>query len=368
MKKKRMEKKKRKDVRTRDWTDKHEYAFTHDLVRHRKASLKLPERAQGENPLPADFEPNATVISHSKKWASVLFEGAERLCLVDERLKEKGATLLAPGDRVLVEFEGEDSIVRGIAARRTKLCRPSIGKEGSEEQVFAANVDLLIVMAAAVQPAFNPGLLDRYLIAAEIGGVEPILCVNKMDLVEEEPQQLRLYRELGLRVLLLSCRTGLGINDLRTALDGKTSVLSGHSGVGKTSLLGALDPSIDALTLEVSDKTNRGRHATTSGHLYEFPGDTRIIDTPGIRALGLWKVSPEELAYYFPEMAEISLTCHFRNCTHIHEPKCAVRQAVAEGRIPKPRYESYLRIRASLESDNNMTPGRLRREPLQYEL
>jgi ribosome biogenesis GTPase len=368
MKKKQMEKKKRKDVRTRDWADKHEYSFTHDLVRHRRAALNLPDHPQDPDSLPAEVIPNATVISHAKKWATVFLDGKERLCTVDERLKEQGATLFAPGDEVWVEVEGDEAIIRGVAPRRTRLSRPSIGRDGSDEQVFAANVDLLMVMAAAAQPAFKTGLVDRFLIAAEVGGVEPILCVNKMDLVDAEPAEVGLYRELGVKVFLLSCKTREGVEAFRAVIAGKTSVLSGHSGVGKSSLLNALDPNIDALTLEVSEKTDRGRHATTGARLYQLPGNTRIIDTPGIRALGLWSVSSQELSYYFPELAELSQGCHFRNCTHVHEPKCAVREAVSEGRVSRPRYESYLRIRASLESETKVSPGRLRREPLQYDL
>lgn len=368
MKKKKMEKKKRKDVRTRDWSDKHEFSFTHDLLRHRRATVKLPDRLPVESPLPKIFEPNGVVISHAKKWATVLIEGEECLCLVDERLKEQGATLLAPGDQVLVEFEEDDALIRGVAPRRTKLSRPSVECAGPDEQLFAVNIDLLIVIAAAAQPEFRPGLVDRFLIAAEVGGVTPILCINKIDLITDTPPPVEVYRELGIRVCMLSCKTGEGLEEIREILTGRTSVFSGHSGVGKSSLLNALYPEIDAHTLEVSDKTNRGRHATTGARLYLLPGDIRIIDTPGIRALGLWRVSAQELAYYFPEMAEVSLACRFRNCTHVHEPQCAVRQAVSEGLVSRPRYESYLRIRASMESSSGNTPGRLRREPLQYDV
>lgn len=359
MKKKRMEKKRRRQVREKQWEKHHEFAFSHDRARHRHAEVKLSESAIEANPLPMEFTPNATVIAHAKKWAFVQFEEeGERLCIIDERLQERDATLLAPGDHVLVEFEDEDAIVRGVAPRRTRLSRPGGPHARLKEQVIAANIDLLIIVTAAMQPPFRPGLVDRYLIAAQVCNVEPILCINKMDLAEGEPEALSIYRDLGLKIVLTSCVTGQGIDEFRRMLSEKISVLSGHSGVGKSSLLNALDPDLKVYTTDVSEATQRGRHATTAARLYALECDIRIIDTPGIRALGLWDVSPEELAFYFPELAEAVQGCKFRNCTHTHEPVCAVREAVAEGRIQEGRYQSYLRIRASLESGDNLTPGR----------
>ena len=361
MKKKKLEKKRRRTVRQKNWdqAQDHEFSFTHDLVKHRKAVVKLSEHADEQHPLPTDFTPNGLVISHAKKWAFVDLEDGERLCIIDEALKENRATLLAPGDKVLVEFEEDEAIVRGVAPRKTKLSRPA-GMHGRLlEQVFAANVDVLIVVAAAAQPAFSVGLVDRYLIAADVGGVTPILCVNKMDLVDTLPEEVALYKELGVSIFPTSCETGEGLLELREYLSGKLSVLSGHSGVGKSSLLNTMDTDLNLHTKSISESTQKGRHSTTSSRLYVLPGDARIIDTPGIRALGLWQVSPEEVSYYFPEIAKLALGCRFRNCTHIHEPHCAIAAAVEENKIPLPRYESYLRIRASLESETGMTPGRL---------
>lgn len=362
MKKKKIEKKKRKHVRDRDWTDatKQEFAFSRDLVKHRRAKITLREHTAADDALPKDFEPNGTVISHSKKWAFVWIEDHIHTCLIDERLKEGESTLLAAGDRVLVEFEEEDAIVRGICPRRTRLSRPEPTTGDRQfEQVFAANVDVLLIVAAAARPPFRAGLVDRFLIAAELGGVTPILCLNKTDLADEEPPELAAYRELGIQVFKTSCLTGDGIQALRAALSGKTCVVCGHSGVGKSSMLNALHSSLDLHTQAISDATDRGRHTTSSATLYHFADNTRIIDTPGIRSLGLWGVSPAELAWFFPEIAEASQGCKFRNCTHTHEPHCAVLDAVAAATISHYRYDSYLRIRASLESDMNITPGRM---------
>lgn len=351
-------KKKRLHVRTRDWTEKHEFAYTHDRVKHRRAVPSVSDAAP-QAPLPASFEPNAVVIAHAKKWAFVQCEGTERLCRIDERLVEEDATLLAPGDRVLVEYDNKEAVVRGVAPRRTRLSRPAPGYSRVREQVLAANVDLLLVVASVAQPPFRPGLVDRYLIASRVNGVPATLCINKMDLVESPPPEIDIYRELGIPVFPTSCLTGQGIDDLRTAMRGKTAVLSGHSGVGKSSLLNAMDPNLRLVTEAVIAATGRGKHATTSARLYELAGDIRVIDTPGIRAMGLWGVSAQEVAYYFPELAEAARACRFHNCTHTHEPVCGVREAVEQGRIPKVRYDSYLRIRASLEAGKALGGGRI---------
>jgi ribosome biogenesis GTPase len=343
-------KKKRNLVRERDWETKGEFAFSHDRVKHRRAVPKMSDNAP-QAPLPSAFTPNALVIGHSKKWAFVEFEGHELLCKIDERLQEEEITLIAAGDNVLVEFEGEEPFVRGIAPRTSKLSRKAQEHSRLEEQVFAANVDLLIVVAAVADPPLRPGLIDRYLIASQVCGIEPILCINKMDLVDEEPPEVQPYRDVGIRVFNTSADTGLGLDALREALRGKLSVLSGHSGVGKTSLINALDPEVRLFTQPVSENTGRGRHTTTGARLFQLSDGTRIIDTAGIRALGLWGVSPAEVSLYFPDLAEHAMGCKFRDCTHTHEPTCAVRDAIERGEIPKARYDSYLRIRQSLKDE-----------------
>ena len=341
-------KKRKKRVRTRDWADTHEYAFTHDRAKHRRGAT-VPDNVLEKGFQPSTDNPNAVVVSHSGQWAFVkLDDGAERTCIIDERIIEGESKLLAPGDRVRVEQVEDGWFVRGIAERRTRLSRLAHEQARVTEQIIAANVDLLVIVAAAKRPRFKPGIVDRYLIGAEVGGVEPLLCVNKMDLVEKEPDQVALYRELGLQVFPTSCETGEGIAELKEALVGACSVLAGHSGTGKSSLLNAMAPELDIEVSEVSKATEKGRHTTTAARLYGLPGDVRIIDTPGTRKLGIWGVSHEELAFYFPEMERLTPECRFNDCSHTHEPDCAVRVAVEAGDIPRLRYESYLRIRESL--------------------
>lgn len=361
VKRKRPGKKKRSTVRTRNWETNQDAEFSHDLSRHRHALIKLPEHSVYAPPAPDDFAPNATVISHSRKWAFVKTDSPHgglqededtSLCLIDERLQESEESLLAPGDRVLVEMMEGQPIVRGVGPRTTRLARFA-GEGGRlQRQVIAANVETLVIVAAAVNPPFRPGLVDRFLIVAQQGGVVPLLCVNKIDLVDQEPEAVTLYRELGLEVCITSCETGEGLDDLRTHIAGRTSVLAGHSGVGKSSILNRLDPNLRILTRRLSETTNKGRHATTAAVLYELQDNIRIIDTPGIRALELWDVTPDEVSLYFPEMAALSTGCKFRNCTHIHEEECAVKAAVASGDVARLRYESYKRIRAGLETGN----------------
>ncbi len=357
-KRKRLEKKKRVVVRERNWEEQPEADFSHDLARHRRALAKLPEHSLYHHTLSDDFMSNATVVNHARKWAFVRCDdmGADasetQLCLIDESLQEGDETLLAPGDRVLVERDVDGNhVVRGVAERKTMLVRFAPRRRGVEKQVIAANVDALLIVAAAAQPPFRPGLIDRFLIAAQMGGVEPVLCVNKMDLVDREPEQLSLYRELGLTVCLTSCNIGQGINTLRDVLIAKTSVFAGHSGVGKSSILNALDTGLRVFTREISEATQRGKHATTAARLYELAGNIRVIDTPGIRTLGLWNVTPEEVALYFPDIAEHGVRCRFRNCTHVHEPGCAVLDAIESGSLAQARYASYRRIRENLESE-----------------
>lgn len=356
-KRKQLDKKKRSTVRERDWEANHDTAFSHDLARHRRALTKLPEHSQYGDLLPTSFTPNATVVSHSRKWAFVKTDttkdpaGDTLLCIIDERLRESDESLLAPGDRIFIEPAEDNVVVRGIAPRSSRLARHG-GMHGRlKQQVIAANIDILVIVAAAASPPFRPGLVDRFLIAAQQGGVTPVLCLNKIDLVEEEPPEMALYRDLDIEICITSCKTGKGLESLRKCLSGKMSVLAGHSGVGKSSLLNALDPNLRVLTREVSEATNRGRHATTASVLYELKDDIQIIDTPGIRTLGLWNVSPEEVGFYFPEIARQSQNCKFRNCTHIHETACMVKEAVESGDIALQRYESYKRLRACLKED-----------------
>jgi len=365
VKKKKLEKSKRSQSRIKNWESRYDEAFSKDSFRLRRAEVHLPDNLS-DTKLPEIFEPNATVVSHSKKWAFVILDSStdtkEIQCKIDERLREKDSSLIVPGDRVFLDYEeGGEPIIRGITPRKSKLSRLSVDREGPPEQVISANVDILFIVASVKQPSFKPGLIDRFLIIAENGKVEPVIVLNKIDLNKTLPEEINIYKNLGLKIILTSCVTKQGIGEIINLLENKVGVLAGHSGVGKTSLLKCICPDIDAITLEVSQKTEKGKHATTNTHLYCLPNGGKLIDTPGIRSLGFWDIDPRSLDYYFPEISKFSAMCRFNDCSHIHEPNCAVRDAVKRGDIPLVRYESYLRIRKSIEQDG-ITPGRFKKE------
>ncbi|MFP6616206.1 MAG: ribosome small subunit-dependent GTPase A [Candidatus Hydrogenedentota bacterium] len=350
--------KKKNRVRQRDWTTDADNTFSHDLKKHRRTDTTL-SGSQSEADLPTDFEANGLVISHSKKWVFVQRDGAEDVetCQIHERLGDRKSTIAAAGDRVFVEDGDEGPLVTGVAARRSKLSRLAIEHSHVNEQVFAANIDFLVIVVSAAKPAIKQGLIDRYLISAEVGNVESILCVNKMDLVDAEPDVIQFYRDIDIPIVLTSCEDNTGVDELRNLLKGKWSVFAGHSGVGKSTILNLLSPELDIATREVSRHNEKGKHTTSLSRLYRLEDDIHIVDTPGIRQLGLWNVSAEEVSFYFPEIAYLGESCKFRDCTHTHEPGCDVQAALEEGRLNAARFESYVRIREDLEQNADTGSG-----------
>lgn len=350
----------RKKVRQRLWDEGDLDAMTFERKRFR-GQKESAEAYHLVETFDETITPNATVVSPYGLLAFIRVAGAEHVARVVDALTNGKTSFLAPGDRVLAEQRGDEWFIRAVAPRSTHLSRPAILK--ARVQTLAANVDQLVIVAAARQPAFRPGLVDRFLIVAEKGGVAPILCINKIDLVQELPPEVETYRALDIPVVPTCCITGEGLDDLRARLASSVSVLAGHSGVGKSSLIRALDPSHDIATQAVSEATDRGRHTTTASRLYALRDGIRIIDTPGIRELGLWDITPESLDYYFPEIGEAANGCKFRDCTHTVEPGCAVKEAVEAGQIPQQRFASFLRIRSSMTDDRKGRPPRHRMDP-----
>lgn len=272
---------------------------------------------------------------------------------------------LAVGDEVTVALVPEDhhdgqveldrnridGMVLSRRPRRALLARPQprSGKRRGEydEQPFikviAANMDQLLLVAAVEQPKLKPGLIDRFRIVAERGDLPLLLAVNKIDLARPEEKLLADLAELGVEVVRTSAETGEGLDELRQRLAGKRSVLGGASGVGKTTLVNALVPHADAATRSVRHKDQRGRHTTTQARIYDLPAGGMLVDTPGLRELDVG-LSARELPWYFPEIEALAPDCRFNDCTHTHEPACAVRAAVEAGEIPARRYNSYLRL------------------------
>ena len=254
---------------------------------------------------------------------------------------------LVVGDEVTVGLIGDQTCVISVQARRTKLSRPDVNDK-NVEKLIVANVDSVLIVVSVVSPPLHPRLIDRYLIAIQNGGARPLICVNKIDLLEDltELDVLEPYRKIGIPVIQCSTRDTLGIDELRNLLQGQMVVFVGHSGVGKSSLINAFAPELKLVTGDVSEGYGRGTHTTTVSSLHRLPHGTTLIDTPGIRSFGLWSVTQNEIARSFPEF--VGLQCKFNDCTHTKEPGCGVLAAVASGAVSGDRYSTFLRLRDEL--------------------
>lgn len=282
-------------------------------------------------------------------------------------------TPIVVGDVVTLEVTDEpkkEGVIVDRQPRRTKLSRKVFTGAREVEQIVAANIDHLVIVSSVAQPPLRPGLIDRYLVAAAKGDLAPIICINKSDLlhvatseaaavVEPERERLldqvaevkNLYEQLGYPVILTSAKTGEGIETLRQFLRETTAIFAGHSGVGKSSLLKVLHPGMEVKVAEVNPRTGRGRHTTTAAELVPLPGGGYVIDTPGIRQFSLWDVTPADVRRAFVEIAEWGRQCRFNDCSHTVEPECAVREAVASGRIHPRRYETFLSLQQEITTE-----------------
>jgi ribosome biogenesis GTPase len=259
---------------------------------------------------------------------------------------------VAIGDRVrYVDAGGGPGVITEILPRRSKLSRPAPAPgQRVFEQVIVSNADLVLPVFSVAEPTPKWGLLDRYLVSAEAAGLPSVIIIAKSDLAwknHELEENLEIYRRIGYPVQLVSSVTGKGINELKQRLKGHTSVLVGKSGVGKTSLLNAIQPGLGLRVRTVSQgKQGKGRHTTTHLEMFTLDFGGALVDTPGIREFGLWGVEDGELAYFFPEMANHIGQCKFGlDCRHDQEPGCAIRRAVMAGDISPYRYQSYMRLR-----------------------
>ncbi|MFP3873523.1 MAG: small ribosomal subunit biogenesis GTPase RsgA [Thiohalophilus sp.] len=265
----------------------------------------------------------------------------------------KNAGPVVTGDRVTLEIGERDTVVTRRLPRHSALSRPdSRGKP----RIIAANIDQLLIVIAP-RPAFKEALIDRYLVAAELSRMTPVIVLNKTDLLdgttrEEMKQRLATYEQIGYQVIPVSADLAHGLDQLRPVLRECSSIVVGQSGVGKSSLINGLLPGVDARVGDVSDATSKGTHTTTTAMLYHLPDhDGTIIDSPGIREFGLWQIRADEVALGFREFNDYREQCKFRNCLHRSEPGCAVREQVGH-RISAQRYDSYLKLLASVEQEN----------------
>jgi ribosome biogenesis GTPase len=266
---------------------------------------------------------------------------------------------VAVGDWVDFEIESEASgtaLINEILPRHNYINRQS-PRHKHQHHIVAANLDQSVLVATLREPRTSQGFIDRFLVASEMYHVKPVVVFNKSDLYRTKEQllyeQLRdMYSKLGYVVLLMSAEKKEGLDELIHVLQGKTTLLSGHSGVGKSSLLNELFPGMNRKTQDVSGWSGKGQHTTTFAEMFDLPGGGRIIDTPGMREFGIVDISKQELSHYFPEMKNRIQLCQFNNCLHSNEPGCAIKDAVNTGDIHEDRYVSYRTILDSIEEKN----------------
>jgi ribosome biogenesis GTPase / thiamine phosphate phosphatase len=331
-----------------------------DLSRHRTIVTE-----QGDGPEGTETDADAVAVAHRAVDLETCVpgrvvrvhgllsivetdDGRTIACHVRRLLKTlaiDARNVVATGDRVWVRpggAAGAEGLIEKVEARRGTITRGYRRRE----HVIAANVDRLLIVSSFEEPGLKLPLIDRYLISAEVGGVRPVIVLNKADLVDLALYQwvVGLYTQLGYETLVTSAATGRGIDRLRALVSGGTTAFSGQSGVGKSSLLNAIQPGLNLRVREVSDWTAKGKHTTTTAELIALEGGGHVVDTPGLRQFELWGVEPGEVEGHFVEFRPYIPLCKFPDCSHTHEADCAVKDAVHWGQIHFGRYESYLKL------------------------
>jgi ribosome biogenesis GTPase len=294
-----------------------------------------------------------TVLEMHRRTAVIRQDGhtSDSLCRFSPKLDLTGFGHLTVGDRIKLAREpiSGDLFAAAVEPRRSKFSRPGPPDREHREQLLAANIDRLIVVCSAERPAFNPGLVDRYLVAAEHSTIPLTLVINKMDLVHGIlPMDVLEFEGLVDEIIPVSAENGSGLEDLRESIEGQTVVLTGQSGVGKSSIIRKLVPGVEIRVGEVRVSDGKGRHTTTASTLYQLRGGGEMIDTPGIRGLGFWELSKQDLALVFPAFGPWAGSCKFSNCLHDQEPGCAIQKAVEEGELSERHLDAYFRILDSL--------------------
>ena len=291
------------------------------------------------------------VLKSTGSWYEVLSEGERLQCRIRGKLRLKGVRSTNPvvvGDWVRFEADEQGGyVISEIEPRRNYIIRRA-SNLSKESHIIAANVDQALLVVTLFSPATATEFVDRFLVTCEAYKVPVTILLAKIDLAREHPEAVEefhaIYESAGYKIVEVSATEGEGIEEVRELLRGKTTLLSGNSGVGKSTLVAAVEQGLDIKTGEISQSHHKGKHTTTFSTMYPLADGGYIIDTPGIKGFGLIDIEDAELAHYFPEMMRFLPDCRFYNCSHTHEPGCAVVEAVKQGEIAYPRYESYLKI------------------------
>ena len=305
----------------------------------------------------------ATVYKSTGSWYVVKDEkGRQYNARILGKFKIDGLTSTNPiavGDKVNIETENEleDSVTITAIADRTNYINRTSPSNKYQHHIIASNLDQSLLFATLKDPKTSQGFIDRFLVACEAYHVPAVIVFNKSDLYKKKEQEKfaalkTMYEAVGYTVRLASVETGEGMEEIKTLLKDKTTLLSGHSGVGKSSFINKVFPELKLKTQDVSGWSGKGLHTTTFAEMFDLPGGGRIIDTPGIRELGLVDISKQELSHYFPEMRALLSNCQFNNCMHMNEPGCAIKEAVEEGTVHIERYISYCNILETIGEKN----------------
>lgn len=300
------------------------------------------------------------VVKSTGSWYTVRFgDGTECDCRIVGRFRLDGLRITNPvavGDQVSVELQNGDYLIREIYPRRNYVARQSPRKK-HDLHLLASNIDQAIVIATIIEPQLKPGFLDRFILTTEPRDIPTVLVFNKADLYGEEEMEIYLaleyiYGRIGYETLLVSAETGYQIERLRDLLRDKISLIGGQSGVGKSSLVNAIEPSLRLRTQDLSDHSGKGQHTTTFAEMYLLSFGGGLIDTPGIKTLSFNNMEVMDVAHNFREFFALAGDCRFADCTHRDEPACAVKKALEEGGVSELRYQNYLQILSEIEDQN----------------
>ena len=312
--------------------------------------------------------PEGTVLrSTGSRYLVLADDGTQHDCVAKGRLRIKGwksTNPVAVGDRVTFDPQtgpDEPGGITDLHDRRNYLVRKSVNLS-HQRHVIAANVDQALLMVTLARPRTSYGFIDRFLVTAEAYRVPVVIVFNKLDdLTDKELELLADYKDtydrIGYRTIITSAVQGIGVGEVKELLKDRTTLLAGHSGVGKSTLVNAIDPTLDLHTAEVSRATSKGQHTTTYAEMFPLREGGFVIDTPGVKGFGLVDLEAADIVDQFPELFALKGECRFQNCLHKQEPGCAVRKAVEEDRIPATRYASYLEMLADLDEESPYRVG-----------